>query len=286
MTTPKKLPKATHTGVLRFGDAEVDCYVLEDGSRQIAQRAFLRAIGVAETTAFDRQIPRILGDSSSLASSPTCRFIMPGGGTAIGRSPKDFVDFLGACQDKLFSGDFHESQRHILLAAAKLGRALMGAAIEKLIDDACGYASGVPFQDNLQAWFRDERNFDVTRIFSRDFLREYSRIARWKYVEGAPPSMGFIEVAGKMYRLIAGDEVYKAWQAKNEALTTQGEGKRPRREMFQNLSPDALDMLRSKMHVATILARQVTTTAQFWNKFRDAVEPTGAGYQYEIEDVA
>ena len=39
-----KLIKATHQGVIKIGDKEIDCAVLEDGTRVITQTSFLRAL--------------------------------------------------------------------------------------------------------------------------------------------------------------------------------------------------------------------------------------------------
>src|SRR5437879_3431429 len=37
-------PKATHEGPLKIGDATIECAVLQDGTRVINQRSFLKAI--------------------------------------------------------------------------------------------------------------------------------------------------------------------------------------------------------------------------------------------------
>src|SRR5690349_9459408 len=39
------LPIATHTGVLRVGDVEIDCYVLENGERILSTRGVMRSLG-------------------------------------------------------------------------------------------------------------------------------------------------------------------------------------------------------------------------------------------------
>ena len=39
------VPRATHTGSLRLGDAELDCYVLEDGSRLLSTRGIMKSLG-------------------------------------------------------------------------------------------------------------------------------------------------------------------------------------------------------------------------------------------------
>jgi hypothetical protein len=41
----KDVPKATHTGILKIGDLEIDCAVLNDGRRVLSQRSVNRALG-------------------------------------------------------------------------------------------------------------------------------------------------------------------------------------------------------------------------------------------------
>ena len=87
----RQLPRATHGSPdqpLKIGDAELECYVLEDGTRVISQRAMYRSMGFsrggarrdeeakiigAETPRFAAQnwiIPYINNDLSLALSSP------------------------------------------------------------------------------------------------------------------------------------------------------------------------------------------------------------------------
>ena len=43
------LPKATHTGNLQIGNAEISCAVLSDGTRLLTQEGFLGALGRSTT---------------------------------------------------------------------------------------------------------------------------------------------------------------------------------------------------------------------------------------------
>lgn len=42
----EKLPRATHQGILRIGEAELPCFVLDDGRRVISGRGMTKAIGM------------------------------------------------------------------------------------------------------------------------------------------------------------------------------------------------------------------------------------------------
>src|SRR4051794_29140767 len=39
------LPKATHSGILKIGDAEIPCYVLENGERILSTRGIMKSLG-------------------------------------------------------------------------------------------------------------------------------------------------------------------------------------------------------------------------------------------------
>lgn len=41
----EKIPRATHDGTLKIGDAEITCYVLEDGTRIASTRGIMKALG-------------------------------------------------------------------------------------------------------------------------------------------------------------------------------------------------------------------------------------------------
>jgi hypothetical protein len=57
----KNIPKATHAGVLRIGDAEIPCYVLEDGTRVLSERGLLSSFGMkAGARDTEEKLPRYL----------------------------------------------------------------------------------------------------------------------------------------------------------------------------------------------------------------------------------
>src|SRR5947209_1963627 len=39
------MPRATHSGVLKIGDAEIPCYVLENGERVLSTRGIMKSLG-------------------------------------------------------------------------------------------------------------------------------------------------------------------------------------------------------------------------------------------------
>lgn len=134
-------PKAEATGVLKFGDVRVDCYVLDDGRRVISQRGVVRALtgGAAEQTSLGRFLDRLPNRFAHLAAPPSCEFIMPNGGIAHGREAKWFVEMCNAYVDAFFAGQLHPSQSHLAAQARAVLSACATVGIEALIDEATGY---------------------------------------------------------------------------------------------------------------------------------------------------
>jgi hypothetical protein len=57
----KDIPRATHAGILKIGDAEIPCYVLEDGTRVLSERGLLSSFGMkAGARDTEEKLPRYL----------------------------------------------------------------------------------------------------------------------------------------------------------------------------------------------------------------------------------
>lgn len=110
--------KAIATGVLRFGDVEVECYVLEDGRRMISGRGGQRALGLgANEGHFERRIGRIVKENGNLTMGPSS-FVLPhGGARANGYEAEQFLDVCAAYVDALSRGTLHHKQVHVARAA-------------------------------------------------------------------------------------------------------------------------------------------------------------------------
>src|ERR1700761_1790112 len=91
------LPKATHTGAITIGDAEISCAVLSDNTRLLTQQGFLEALGRSSKPKGRSQqatdgLPPFLATKSlsslitqeiRMATIPVA-FITPTGGKALG----------------------------------------------------------------------------------------------------------------------------------------------------------------------------------------------------------
>lgn len=145
------IPSATASGKL---PGNVDCYILEDGQRVIAQRAILRSLRNSGETSgvkdgnFARILARLQKRFAHLTSGAGVEFSIPwsqgGAGRAIGRPPSLFVGVLRAYVEAFAADELHKSQHRIARRATQLLALLAEKGIEAMIDEACGVVQRVP----------------------------------------------------------------------------------------------------------------------------------------------
>lgn len=159
------LPKATHEGMLSFGDIQVPCAVLADGRRVLTQSGLMQALGRARQAKgrqyydSDVNLPAFLTAknlkpfiSKELeVTSSQIEFKTVRGVRAFGYAaellPKVCEVFLKAQDAK----QLDVRQQHIAEKAQILIRALASVGIVSLIDEATGYQDVRP-QQALQAY--------------------------------------------------------------------------------------------------------------------------------------
>jgi hypothetical protein len=151
------LPKATHRGDLKIGDATIPCAVLEDGTRVLTQEGFLTALGragkakgghgaSAVESGVDR-LPSFLSAnnlkpfiSAELAESTTPVIFRTQEGVKAYGYPA--VMLTRVCRVYLEANDagvILKSQQHIVRAADILTRGFAEVGIIALVDEATGF---------------------------------------------------------------------------------------------------------------------------------------------------
>ena len=154
----KDILKATHGSEdhpLKIGGTEIDCYVLEDGTRVISQRSMIRAIGLtrggargdAEQDRIGAEIPRfatqmwikpfISKELESALSNPIP--FQPPHGTAYGYPATILADICDAILHARDAGKVGPRQAGIVQQADMLVRGFARVGIIALVDEATGY---------------------------------------------------------------------------------------------------------------------------------------------------
>lgn len=135
---------------LTIGEYEIECYVLEDGTRVITQGSFLRALGRHERvrrTGTEEGLPPIVQGkalksfvSDELISRATpIPFRTPAGSKALGYNAELLPDICEVFLAARTAGSLPQNQHHIADRAELLVRGLARVGIIALVDEATGY---------------------------------------------------------------------------------------------------------------------------------------------------
>lgn len=203
------IPKATHVGVLKIGNIEIQCAVLENGQRVLTQEGFLLAMGrsgkatggkgasVDDTPAFLSASNLKPFISKELAGSTRAMtFRMPKGNKAFGYS----ADLLPKVCDVFLDADaagnvILPQQRHIVAQAKILIRGLAHVGIIALVDEATGYQyerSRNALEEILETFLAKELG-RWAKTFPDAFYEEMFRLRKWSFTaEGIKRRPGIV----------------------------------------------------------------------------------------------
>lgn len=275
------LPKATHTGTLRMGDAEIPCAVLSDGSRLLTQAGFLGALGRSTKPKGRSQqvtdgLPPFLSTRSlrSLISQEIIdtfdpvAFITPTGGKALGYKadllPKVCDLFLQARSEGLLT----TQQLPIAEQSEMLVRALAKVGIVALVDEATGFQNERDRDElhRLLSVYLAEERLAWAKRFPDEFYRQIYRLKGWKWPVGKAktPLLGHI-TNDLVYDRLPEGVIDKL----RELNPTQEETRRRKYKHHQFLSaevgqPDLRD------HILQLLP--IMKISKDWNTFKRHLE--------------
>jgi hypothetical protein len=147
-----KLPKATHFGVLRIQNIEIQCYVLPQGNRVLSMRGISDAFtgtrggGVRESGA--HILPRFMGLSGLkpfihkdfMARAQPVEFLPSHKGrSAFGINATILPEICGIVLEARDAGTLSQQHAHLARQADLLMRGLATVGIIALVDEATGY---------------------------------------------------------------------------------------------------------------------------------------------------
>ena len=193
--------KASHVGVLKIGESEIPCAVLEDGTRVVSERGLVKSFGGKRGGYYWRQkkanpdgasLPPVLVANnlkpfidSELQLALSERFIYragqgaPAHGLRAELYPKICEVYLRARD----AGALTAGQQDMAKAADVLMRALAHTAITALVDEATGYQYERPrdaLQKILEAFIAKELR-PYIHTFKDDFYENLFRLRGLKY---------------------------------------------------------------------------------------------------------
>ncbi len=153
-----KIPVAEYSGTLPIGDIELDCAVLEDGTRVLSERAVHRAFGSKRGGSHWKRVKENEGGAnlpSFLSANNLAPFISPdltadlvepmryrvtaGGTVANGIKAERLPEICGVWLAARREDELHPSQEHLAKQAEVLMEAFAKVGIIALVDEATGY---------------------------------------------------------------------------------------------------------------------------------------------------
>jgi P63C domain len=150
------IQRATHGSAdhpLKIGEAELPCYVLEDGTRVLSQSGLIKALGMSRGSAGgaaggDRLvsfagtkgiISFINNDLMNAINNPIKFFHSGGGGVTLGYQATMLADICDAVLAARQAEALHPQQAHIAKQCEILVRGFARVGIIALVDEATGY---------------------------------------------------------------------------------------------------------------------------------------------------
>jgi hypothetical protein len=184
--------KATHEGPLELGGVEIDCAVLEDGTRVLSRAGFVRAIGRTgkvkggEAYKPESNLPVFLGaeNLNSFISSDLVRNSTPlhykplRGGVAMGYQAELLAAVCEVFLTARAAGALAKNQFHIATQCELLMRGFARVGITALVDEATGFQYDRPRKDLEQqlAKFLSESLRRWVRTFPAEYFKHLCRL--------------------------------------------------------------------------------------------------------------
>lgn len=141
-SAPRALPRSLCRGDLGLGGEPIECHVLDDERRVFSSRGMTAALNGsgAKDGHSERQIARILRETSLSEVGPRIRFVARGG-IHVGYPAELLPRLCAAITDLRIAGKLHHKQAPLADRARQIEKALAGVAIVALVDEATGYQS-------------------------------------------------------------------------------------------------------------------------------------------------
>lgn len=274
--------KATHGSSdhpLKIGNTEIDCYVLEDGTRVISQRSMIKAIGLtrggarhdAEMERIGAELPRfatqfwikpfISKELESALSNPI-RF-QPPHGTAYGYPATILADICDAVLHARDARATGPRQIGIVQQADLLVRGFARVGIIALVDEATGYQvdrARDALSKILEAFIAKELQAWV-QTFPPEFYEQMFRLRDLKFPASSVQRPRY-------FGLLTNDIVYKRLAPgvleELKRVTPRKEDGRPANKYFQRLTSN-VGYPKLKEHLGAVVA--LMRVSDTWDGF-------------------
>lgn len=191
------IPKATHSGILRIGGFEIECDVLEDKTRIIRRKPFLKAMGrgipgsketkrEADTNLpvfliANNLTPYLEGDFKKRVA--TINYKGPNNQKLIGYDARLLPEACKIYVQAEHDNVLQENQMKIAATCKAMLYGLATVGIISLVDDATGFTlerEKTELQKILEKYIEEELR-QWTKVFPDSFFQQVYRLHGWEY---------------------------------------------------------------------------------------------------------
>jgi hypothetical protein len=265
---PKGPPKAEHEGILKIGDLEIACAVLEDGTRVLSERSVTKSLGGkrggshwlrkqagAELPVYlsaNNLKPYVDSDLELALKNPIVYRPKGGGGAANGLRAEFLPRVCDVWLKARAAGVLRFKQENIAAQAEILVRSLAGVAMIALVDEATGYQAlraRNALEKILEQFIATEFRKWAKR-FPDEFYREMFRLWDWEYKED---TVKRTPLAGKLTKDLVYNRLAPGVVQELERKNPKVERGHRRHKHHQWLTEDVGDP-RLREHLASVIA--------------------------------
>lgn len=264
--TTKNLPRSRFRGTVQLGGVTIECHVLNDERRVLAQRDLIAALSGGSPTKnahFERAIARISSDSADFKVLPRVEFVAQGG-VSFGYPVGVLTAVCDTYVDRLIDGSLHPKQRPIARRARVLQKAWATVGLMALVDEATGYQehrSKTALQDELALLLRASAG-PYEPLFSDEFFRELARLYRTRTDGHRRPRFFGKFIKRYFYKWLSP----AVWQELNSRLPMNDEGRRSGL-MHPHLTEGARSIFERHQDSVITLMRTSGTAREFDENF-------------------
>lgn len=278
----QKFPTATHKGVLKIGEIEIPCFVLNDGRRVISGRGMTAAIGmkgrgqgIARISGL-KAIKSLQNNGLPMAIETPIRFL--GGSPKVG-DPSDGFEatvLQDICEALLQGRDVGllttEQEIRYGQYADMLIRSFARVGIVALVDEATGYQAERP-KEALQAYLEKLISKELAawvKKFPDEFYENIYKLRGWTW-----PGMGKnrYSVVGTYTRDLVFERIAPGLLPELERKSPKDDKGNRANKLHQWLTEDIGDpMLAQHMHSLIMFQRLAIANGYGWNRFVKMVD--------------
>lgn len=276
---------------LKIGNVEIECYVLDDGTRVLSQAGFLEAIGKhrkanVRKESGEEQLPAILQgksikpfiDKELAEKSKPIRFRTPSGIIANGYRAELLPAVCEVYLQARDSGDLNQQLYHVAKQAEILIRGLANVGIIALVDEATGYQRNRDRDELakiLEAFVAKEIQKWI-KTFDLEFYELICEV-RGESLDRAKRRPAYF---GKLTNNLVYNRLAPGVLQELKKLNPADEKGHRKAKLFQGLTPD-VGHPKLKEHLAGVTTAMKTATylKMDWNTFLKLLDRTHPKYK-------